>query len=132
MLTFLPDHDPKPMAQNFDPGDFLLYQLEAGFGLIRILAIDRDDAGGDIWHLSVYRELFPDVDTAESALSNISELHLDKNHLALTERAFDRTPTAKLANRTLEETELKGYRDWQVSEERKVFDRSLLLLLGMR
>lgn len=119
------------MSQPFEPGDFLLFQLESGYGLMRLLAIDKAEAG-DVWHVSVYKELFPDVETAESALDDLTTLHHDKPHLALTERAFERTPTAKLRNIPLVGTELAGYRDWLTSSDRHVFDRSLLLLLGMR
>src|SRR5436190_23265764 len=119
------------MANAFDPGDFLLYQLESGFGLLRILAIEGEDAGR-IWHIAVYRELFPDVESAEQASTAPSSLHIDRAHLALTERAFDRTPTAKLGNLPLAEDDLNGYRDWMATEDRHIFDRSLLLLLGMR
>ena len=119
------------MSQPFEPGDFLVYQLESGYGLIRLLDVEKGEHG-DIWHISVYQELFPDVETAENALSEPKTLHQDKPHLALTERAFERTPTAKLKNIPLEESDLIGYRDWMSSTARQVFDRSLLLLLGMR
>ena len=52
--------------------------------------------------------------------------------MALTDRAFERTPAARLGNRQLAEEELAAYADWQHSEERKVSDRSALLLLGIR
>jgi hypothetical protein len=119
------------MSQPFEPGDFLVYQLESGYGLIRILDVERGEHG-DVWHISVYQELFPDVETAENSLNEPATLHQDKSHLALTDRAFERTPTAKLKNISLEESDLTGYRDWMSSPDRQVFDRSLLLLLGMR
>jgi hypothetical protein len=52
--------------------------------------------------------------------------------MALTDRAFERTPAARLGNRPLTEVELAGYREWEQSETRKVSDRSALLLLGIR
>lgn len=119
------------MSQAFEPGDFLVYQLESGYGLVRVLAFDRDSEP-PIWHVSVYEELFPDVEWAEKAIDQGAELHLYKPHLALTVRAFDRTPTARLKNVPLLETDLAAYRQWRQSSERQVFDRSLLLLLGMR
>lgn len=119
------------MSQSFEPGDFLVYQLESGYGLLRILGVDNDD-DNSIWHISVYEELFPDVEWAEKALDHPESLHLSKPHLALTQRAFERTPTAKLKNAPLSESDSTPYRLWQQSPEREVFDRSLLLLLGMR
>jgi hypothetical protein len=119
------------MAQSFSPGDFLIFQLESGYGLLRILAVEGEGADR-LWHISVYEELFPDVEPAENALNSPESLHPSKTHLALTERAFERTPAARLGNATLTETELAAYREWLQSAERTVFDRSLLLLLGMR
>jgi hypothetical protein len=52
--------------------------------------------------------------------------------MALTERAFERTPAALLGNRPVTEDELKGYREWQASATREVSDRSALLMLGIR
>ncbi len=119
------------MAQAFSPGDFLIFQLESGYGLLRILAVEGEGTER-LWHISVFEELFPDVETAERALSSPELLHPSKPHLALTERAFERTPAARLGNATLKETELAAFREWQESAARTVFDRSLLLLLGMR
>ena len=118
------------MSQSFEPGDFLVYQLESGYGLLRVLHLE-DSGQQRIWHVSVYEELFPDVEWAEKAIDD-GGLHLSKPHLALTERAFDRTPTAKLKNLPLSQMDLGPYEQWQQSEDRHVFDRSLLLLLGMR
>ena len=58
------------MSQNFQAGDFLIYQIESGYGLLRILAIEesRDDK---IWHLSAYNEMFLDIEMADAALENI-------------------------------------------------------------
>ncbi|SRR6266480_940264 len=119
------------MSQPFAPGDYLTFQLESGYGLLRILAVEGEGAER-LWHISVYEELFPDVESAEKALQNPPSLHLNKSHFALTERAFARTPAAKLYNTPLVEAELAGFRQWQQSADRSVFDRSLLLLLGMR
>jgi len=119
------------MSQPFQPGDFLLYQLESGYGLIRVLDFEGDNEQRT-WHVAVYEELFPDVEWAEKALDQPEALHLYKPHLALTERAFDRTPTARLKHVPLAESDLDAYQQWRQSAERHVFDRSLLLLLGMR
>jgi hypothetical protein len=119
------------MSQPFEPGDFLIFQLESGYGLIRVLGVEKDREP-PIWHVSVYEELFPEVEWAEQAIEQPQSLHLYKPHLALTERAFERTPTAKLKHVPLSEIDLAAYQQWQQSAERPVFDRSLLLLLGMR
>lgn len=119
------------MSQSFAPGDDLLFQLESGFGLLRILAVDGTGAEA-VWHLLAYEEFFPSVETAEAALADPQTLHVRKPHFALTNRAFERTPAARLGNRPLIEDELAAYREWLTSEERIVSDRSALLMLGIR
>src|SRR2546421_11845650 len=98
------------MAQ-FAPGDDLIFQLESGFGLLRVIAID-EDAVKTTWHLMAYEELFPDVETAERALANPESLHIRKPHMALTDRAFERTPAARLGNRPVSEDERGEYEKW--------------------
>jgi len=116
--------------QPFAPGDDLIFQLESGFGLLRVIAIDeREDK--TIWHLMAYEELFPDVESAERALSQPASLHVRKRHMALTERAFERTPAARLGNRELSEDERKQYQNW-IERGGEVSDRSALLMLGLR
>ena len=118
------------MSYPFNPGDDLIFQLESGFGLLRVLAVDGEDAG-TVWHLLAYDEFFPDVETAESALAQATPLPVRKAHMALTNRAFERTPVARLGNRPLMDNELDGYRDW-LNSDRNVSDRSALLMLGIR
>lgn len=119
------------MSQTFTAGDYLVFQLESGYGLLRILAAEGEEPDR-VWHLCVYEELFPDVESAEQALARPESLHTSKQHVALTSRAFERTPAAKLGYRELSEAELAAYRQWQQRADRHVSDRSLLLLLGMR
>ncbi|MBD0324949.1 MAG: hypothetical protein ICV68_00875 [Pyrinomonadaceae bacterium] len=119
------------MAQTFVAGDDLIFQLESGYGLLRVLAVEEDERGA-IWHLLAYEELFPDVEMAEKALAAPAALRPRVAHMALTDRAFERTPAALLGNRPVVEEELKGYREWQASAERIVSDRSALLMLGIR
>ncbi|MGH9927956.1 MAG: hypothetical protein ACREA9_01880 [Pyrinomonadaceae bacterium] len=119
------------MPNQFAPGDDLIFQLESGLGLLRILAIDGEGPE-TVWHLLAYEEFFPSVEAAEAALSEPGSLHTRNAHLALTDRAFERTPAARLGNRTLTEDELAAYREWRKSETQKVSDRSALLLLGIR
>lgn len=119
------------MTHAFAPGDDLLFQIESGLGLLRILAIEGEGAD-TVWHLLAYDEFFPDAESAEAALTRSESLPIRNAHMALTDRAFERTPAARLGNRPVTEDELGPYRSWQNSGERKVSDRSALLLLGVR
>ena len=118
------------MSNPFNPGDDLIFQLESGFGLLRVLAVDGEGAD-TVWHLLVYDEFFPDVESAELALTRATPLPIRKAHMALTNRAFERTPAARLGNRPVNEDELAAYRDW-LNSDRTVSDRSALLMLGIR
>jgi len=118
------------MTQTFNPGDDLIFQLESGFGLLRVIAIDQRDSG-PIWHLLAYEEFFPDVESAERALSEPSVLHLRNPHMALTDRAFERTPAARLGNRPVTDVERVAYLQWKEAGG-DVSDRSALLMLGIR
>lgn len=114
----------------FHPGDDLVFQLESGFGVLRVLAVEGEGSDA-IWHLLAYDEFFPDVETAENALAGASPLPVRKAHMALTNRAFERTPAARLGNRPVTDDELNEYRNW-LNSERYVSDRSALLMLGIR
>jgi hypothetical protein len=118
------------MDQTFAPGDDLIFQLESGFGLLRVIAIDRDEQTTN-WHLMAYEELFPDVESAERALADPVSLHIRKDHMALTERALERTPAARLGNRPVTESERGAYLKW-LAGTAEVSDRSALLMLGLR
>lgn len=119
------------MTHTFAPGDDLIFQLESGLGLLRVLAIEGEGAQ-TVWHLMAYDEFFPDAESAEQALAKPDQLHTRNPHMALTDRAFERTPAARLGNRAVTSDELVVYHEWQQSETRKVSDRSALLLLGIR
>jgi hypothetical protein len=119
------------MSQNFQPGDFLIFQIESAYGLLRILAIDETD-GGNVWHLAAYNEMFPDIESADAALENPDRLTINKPHLALTNRAFESTQTARMKNVPLNQEELSSFEDWKETDERKVSDLSVRLLLGFR
>ena len=119
------------MALPFAAGDDLIFQLESGFGLLRVLAIE-ERGDGTIWHLLAYEEFFPDVETAEAALANAATaLGIRAAHLPLTDHAFGKTPAARLGNRPVTEDELAAYRAWSASGGQP-FDRSALLMLGLR
>ena len=114
----------------FAPGDDLIFQLESGFGLLRVLAVDGEGSEA-IWHLLAYDEFFPDVESAELRLAKGDPLPVRQPHLALTNRAFERTPTARLGNRPVTDDELVAYNAW-LNSAREVSDRSALLMLGIR
>jgi len=122
------------MALPFQPGDDLIFQLESGFGLLRVIAVEERAGSGDtVWHLLAYEDLFPDVETAEAALANnASQLGIRAAHLPLTDFAFGKTPAARLGNRPVGEDELVAYRAWSANGGGEVFDRSALLILGLR
>ena len=118
------------MSYPFNPGDDLIFQLESAFGLLRLLAVEGNGAE-TVWHLLAYDEFFPDVESAEKALAEAKALPVRKAHMALTNRAFERTPVARLGNRPVTENELVAYRDW-LNSDKNVSDRSALLMLGIR
>jgi hypothetical protein len=118
------------MTQQFAPGDDLIFQLESGLGLLRVIAVEGEGTE-TVWHLLAYDEFFPDVESAEQALAEPGTLKIRNAHMAMTDRAFERTPAARLGNRPVQNEELAGYRQW-LQSERKVSDRSALLLLGIR
>jgi len=114
----------------FEPGDDLIFQLESGFGLLRVLAVEGEGAE-TVWHLLAYDDFFPNVESAEATLAGPQRLPVRKAHMALTNRAFERTPAARLGNRPVIEDELVEYRKW-LESDRVVSDRSALLMLGIR
>jgi len=118
------------MSYPFNPGDDLIFQLESGFGLLRLLAVEGEGSG-TIWHLLAYDDFFPNVETAEAALAQATPLPVRKAHMALTNRAFERTPVARLGNRPVTDDELVAYDAW-LNSDRSVSDRSALLMLGVR
>ena len=119
------------MLQEFQPGDFLIFQIESGFGLLRVLEVDEtpDDT---VWHLIAYSDLFLDVEMADAALSNPSQLTVAHPHLALTNRAFESTQVSRMQNTTLTSNESEALEKWRTDPSREVSDRSVRLLLGLR
>lgn len=118
------------MALSYAAGDDLVFQMESGFGLVRVLASEGEGAGA-VWHIMVYYDFYPDVEAAEAALASGRALAVREPHLALTGHAFEKTPAARLDNRPVTEDELEALRRWR-SGGGGVHDRSLLLMLGMR
>ncbi|GAC1402696.1 MAG: hypothetical protein NVSMB56_17680 [Pyrinomonadaceae bacterium] len=118
------------MAHSFVAGDDLIFQLESGFGLLRVLAITERE-GETIWHLLAYEDLYPDVESAETALAAGAKLTVRAAHLALTDHALGKTPAARLGNRPVTVDELQVYLEWQ-ARGGEAADRSALLMLGLR
>lgn len=119
------------MSQNFQPGDFLVFQLEAGFALLRLLAIDEQD-DELTWHLAAYDDYYLDVEMAEAAIDRGSSLRVTQPHLALTTRAFESTQVAKISNIPLTAEEIDPLILWRNDPKREVSDKSVRLLLGLR
>jgi hypothetical protein len=119
------------VLQDFEPGDFLIFQLESAFALLRILAIDEN--GGDtVWHVAGYNEFFPDIESADAALELPGILTIRDPHIALTNRAFESTQVARMKNVPLNAKELKAYEEWKRNPAEQVSDRSVRLMLGFR
>lgn len=119
------------MSQNFQPGDFLVFQLESGFALLRLLAVDGSD-GDKVWHVAAYDDFFPNVDSAEAALADLPVLSLSSPHIALTNRAFESTQVARIANIPFNDREIEPLTKWRNNPNREVSDRSVRLMLGLR
>ncbi|MCO5332636.1 MAG: hypothetical protein M9893_01220 [Pyrinomonadaceae bacterium] len=118
------------MQDDLSAGDFLVFQLESGFGLLRLLAVDSGDER--VWHVAGYRDFFPDVDSAEAAAHSPSDLTLELSHAALTERAFGSTEVARLINIRLSDAEIEPLDRWRSTPDRTIYDRSVRLLMGFR
>ena len=114
----------------FAPGDNLIFQIESGYGLLRVLAVEGEGPE-TVWHLLAYDDFFPDVENAEQRLAQPETLPIRKAHMALTNRAFERTPVARLGSHPVSEEELVAVRAWKESGA-IVSDRSAILLLGIR
>ena len=117
------------LIHDFAPGDFLIFQLESGYALLRVLDVEPTDG---VWHVAAYKDFFLNPETAEAALADPAALAVDRAHIALTNHAFERTQLARLGNVPLNDREMEGYADWKRSGTGEVFDRSIRLLLGLR
>lgn len=115
------------MSRNFLPGDFLVFQLEAGFALLRLLAVDED-----AWHVAAHSDLFADVESAEAATYTPENLKVSLPHIALSHRAFESTQVAKISNHELSDHDLAALNKWREDTNREIADRSIRLLLGLR
>ncbi len=119
------------MSQNFQAGDFLIFQIESGYGLLRLLSVEETE-NGTVWHLAAYNEMFLDTDSADAAIENSDLLTISYPHLAVTNRAFESTQVARMGNQPLGASELRAFEEWKANLQRKVSDLSVRLLLGLR
>lgn len=119
------------MAFDFKGGDFLVYQLESSYGLLRVLAVE-DEANDPIWHVATYDEFFLEVEHAESLIISGTLPKPGHEHIALTNRAFESTQVAKIAHLPLTDADEQGLNAWRSGPDREISDRSVRLLLGLR
>ena len=119
------------MSQEFQPGDFLVFQVDSGFVLLRVLDVDRS-SNDPVWHVAAYRDMFFDVDSAEQAAASPARLQVEIPHAALTNRAFESTQVSRLGNETLTDQETAAYELWKSEPSGEVSDKSIRLTLGLR
>jgi len=118
------------MPLSFAPGDDLVFQLESGFGLLRVIGVEERD-GETVWHLMAYEDFYPDVESAEAALRHNETLIVRAPHLALTNYALEKTPAARLGNRPVTESEASIVHE-KLAHGLAPSNRSVLLMLGLR
>jgi hypothetical protein len=115
------------MQHDLQPGNYLIFQLESGFALLRLLAVDE----GRTWHVAAYKEFFPSVESAEAAIER-GDVTVSTPHIALTDRAFESTQVARIANRPLTGDDISTLNEWRNDPNGAVSDRSIRLVLGLR
>lgn len=118
------------MPERFEPGDVLVFQIESGFGLMKVIGVD-EAAAGNVWHVKAYRDLFMDVETADLAAASPESLSAEIAHSALTDRAFESTQVALISRDSVSADEVEMIEAWRSADE-KPTDRSVRLLLGLR
>ena len=119
------------MDHRFKAGDFLFFQIESGFALIRLLHIEETN-DGTVWHLSTFHDLFPDVEMIEQAVSDPDRLSVSIPHVAISNRAFESTQVADIGHSPVTEQELDLVRRSASNPEREISDLSIRLLTGLR
>jgi hypothetical protein len=118
------------MSQSFQPGDVLVFQIESGYGLLKLICISGDQEA-PTWHLRAYKELFLDIDSAESAIEDVTHLTFSVDHAALTNRAFLATQVAILKRSEVNDDDRAILARWQEAGS-TVTDSPVRLLLGLR
>lgn len=116
----------------YAPGDNLVFQLESGYGILRVLAVDEQADGETLWHIAVLEDFFPDIETAEAALAASDAYRMRAPHLALTNYALEKTPASRLSNTPVQASELDALKIWRADANRTFSNRSVLLMLGFR
>jgi hypothetical protein len=120
----------RDMTDGFAPGDILVFQIESGYGLMKVIGIDT--AGpGIVWHVKAYRDLFMDVETADLAAASPESLTPEISHVAMTDRAFDSTQVSVISRDIVSADEEAAVTNWR-NDSAKPTDRSIRLLLGLR
>ena len=119
------------MEHRFKAGDFLFFQLEAGFALARLLAVEEIE-NELVWHLMAFHDLFPDVESLETSIAQGSNFAVSIPHVALSNRAFESTQVADIGNRPVTEQEMGLVEKWRNEPGRSALDRSIRLLTGLR
>lgn len=119
------------MSQNFQPGDYLVFQLESGYALLRLLGTDLDQEEM-VWHVTAYNDFFPDIESAEAAIDARQPFSVSISHTALTNRAFESTQVARLVNVPLTDAEVLPLAAWRESKDGEISDRSIRLMMGFR
>ncbi len=117
---------------SFAAGDYLIFQIESGYGLLRVLAVETVGSGETTWHIAAYADMFLEVELADMALENPANLQVSIPHAALTNRAFEATQVSKMSNMPLQDKDLQAFNQWKATPNREVTDRSIRLLLGLR
>jgi len=117
--------------ERFQPGDFLFFQLEAGFALLRLIGIDQRGENA-VWHLTAYNDLFDSPESIETAIAKPEKLNIAIPHVALTDRAFNSTQVATVGNAPVTDAENQLISEWRADANREISDRSIRLLLGFR
>jgi hypothetical protein len=119
------------MARDFKVGDVLIYQLESGYGLLKILAID-ENPDETVWHIAAFEDFFLDAETADLALQTPDAMGFGVPHVALTNRAFESTQTSKMTNFPISPEEQNIVQAWRDDANHQIHDRSIRLMLGYR
>lgn len=119
------------MRRDLNVGDVLIFQLESGYGLLKILAID-ENTDDTIWHVAAFEDFFLDAETADLALQTPDGMGYSVPHLALTNRAFESTQTSKMTNFPISKEEHNIVQAWRDTGNRQIHDRSIRLMLGYR
>lgn len=119
------------MSEEFIPGDILIFQIESGYGLLKVIGVD-DGPQSTVWHVKAFRDLFIDVDSADAAAAAPQALTIEIPHAAMTARAFESTQVALLSKDIVTPEEVAAVEGWRSSADRVPTDRSVRLLMGLR